>query len=360
MLFRLTVPAAVLFAFAALPAADPLPQLVSATHPKGYVCYRTDTPITIDGKPDEAWNVAPWTDYFVDIEGEKKHAPRHKTRAKMLWDDDALYILAELEDPHVWATLTQHDTVIFHDNDFEVFIDPDGDNHEYGELEMNALNTTWDLFLTRPYRDRGRAINAWEIKGLKTAVRVNGTLNDPSDTDRGWTLEIRWPFANVGELAKVNIPPRDGDRWRINFSRVQWQHEVADGKYRKVAGTKEDNWVWSPQGVVDMHWPERWGYLQFSTAKPGKDTFRTDADWPTRDMLHRVYFAERAYFMEKKSFTSEASKLNLQGVAVPLAGTVQIEATKNGFEASLERPSVEPGGKPRRYSINHEGRLAAE
>ena len=26
---------------------------------------------------------------------------------------------------------------------------------------------------------------------------------------------------------------------------------------------KEDNWVWSPQGLVDMHVPERWGVVQF-------------------------------------------------------------------------------------------------
>ena len=71
-----------------------------------------------------------------------------------------------------------------------MFLDPDGDSHLYGELELNALNTTWDLLLTKPYKDGGRAVNAWEITGLKTAVHVDGTLNDPRDTDRGWTVEI--------------------------------------------------------------------------------------------------------------------------------------------------------------------------
>ena len=94
-----------------------------------------------------------------------KPKPRFRTRVKMLWDDEALYIAAEMEEPHVWATLTEHDSVIFHDNDFEVFLDPDGDNHLYGELELNALNTTWDLLLTKPYKDGGQAINAWEITG---------------------------------------------------------------------------------------------------------------------------------------------------------------------------------------------------
>ena len=66
----------------------------------------------------------PWTTDFVDIQGGAKPTPRFRTRAKLLWDDDYLYIAAELEEPHVWATLTQHDSVIFQDPDFEVFIDP--------------------------------------------------------------------------------------------------------------------------------------------------------------------------------------------------------------------------------------------
>jgi hypothetical protein len=111
--------------------------------PRGYVCYRADKTPTIDGKLDEpAWQAAPWSDDFVDIEGDKKPRPRHKTRMKMLWDDRFLYIGAQLEETHVWATLTKHDAVIFHDNDFEVFLDPDADSHLYAELEINALNTT--------------------------------------------------------------------------------------------------------------------------------------------------------------------------------------------------------------------------
>ena len=163
--------------------------------PRGYVCYRAHTPLEIDGKLDKPqWKAVPWTDDFVDIEGDKKPRPRFRTRAKMLWDDTYLYIGADLEDPHVWATLTEHDSVIYHDNDFEVFIDPDGDNHDYYELEINALNTEWDLRLVKPYRDGGPALNSWEIPGLKKAVHVDGTLNDPRDTDRGWSVELALPW----------------------------------------------------------------------------------------------------------------------------------------------------------------------
>jgi hypothetical protein len=124
--------------------------------PQGYVCYHTTGPLTIDGRLDEAdWQHAAWTRDFQDIEGDAKPAPRFRTRAKMLWDDDYFYVGAELEEPHVWATLTNHDAIIFQDNDFEVFIDPDGDRHEYYEIEINALNTEWDLLLKKPYISGG-------------------------------------------------------------------------------------------------------------------------------------------------------------------------------------------------------------
>ena len=156
----------------------------------------------------------------------------------MLWDDEYFYIAAEMEEPHVWGTLTKHDSVIFHDNDFEVFIDPNGDTLEYYEFEINALNTGWDLILDKPYRHGGRASNAWEIPGLRTAVHVDGTLNDPSDTDRGWSVELSFPWKALAEYAHKPTPPRENDEWRVNFSRVEWQHEAVAGKYRKVPNTK--------------------------------------------------------------------------------------------------------------------------
>ena len=107
----------------------------------------------------------------------------------MLWDDHYLYIGAELEEPDLQASLTEHDSVIFHDNDFEVFVDPDGDGLLYSELEINALNTTWDLLLPKPYRAGGPALDGWELAGLKTAVKLDGTLNQPGDLDKGWTVE---------------------------------------------------------------------------------------------------------------------------------------------------------------------------
>lgn len=317
-------------ATAAEPAGD-WTHMQSIT-PRGYGCGRAQSPLDIDGKLDEsAWQAAPWTDEFVDIEGDKRPKPRLTTRAKMLWDDQYFYIAAELKEPHVWATLTEHDAVIFQDNDFEVFVDPDGDNHDYFEFEINALNTGWDLYLPKPYKDGGSADNGWEIIGLKKAVHVSGTLNEPSDTDEGWTVELAIPWsAFQPPLAKDSIAhkvesirPKNGDRWRVDFSRVEWQHEVVEGKYRKVAGTKEDNWVWSPQGIIDMHRPERWGYVQFVDAVAGqaelsKLAYQSDPALPLRDQLMNVYHRQRQYKVEHGRWAKSLQDLGIDNTELSL------------------------------------------
>ena len=325
--------------------------------PRGYVCYRAATPPVLDGNlDDDAWKAAPWSEEFADIEGDRRPAPRHRTRVKMLWDDKCLYIGAELEEPHVWATLTRHDNVIFQDNDFEVFLDPDGDSHLYAELELNALNTTWDLLLPRPYKDGGRALDAWEITGLRTAVHVDGSLNDPRDRDRGWSVEIAWPWQGLKELTTFPVPPHDGDRWRINFSRVEWDTDIVAGKYRKIAKRKEHNWVWSPQGVIDMHRPERWGYLQFSTARPGSVAFRPDPALAARDVLHRIYYAQRAYREKEGRWARSLEALGLAGLKHPsLEGPPVLETTTSLYEAhvTLRRPEA----PPRRWHIRSDARI---
>lgn len=232
--------------------------------PKHYTAHRASAAPIIDGKLDDpAWRNAPWTDLFVDIEGDARPKPRLDTRVKMLWDDKYLYVAADLKEPHVWGTLTAHDSVIFHDPDFEVFIDPNGDSLEYYEFEINALGTYWDLFLPKPYKQGGKASNAWEIPGLKSAVWVDGTINDARDSDRGWTVELAFPWSVLGEYAHRPAPPHPGDEWRMNFSRVEWPIEISGRDYRKVSGAREDNWVWSPQGEVNMHVPDKWGYVRF-------------------------------------------------------------------------------------------------
>lgn len=270
--------------------------------PRSYGCVKAPSPPPIDGELGHAaWTRAAWSEAFVDIEGSRKPAPPLRTRVKMLWDDRCLYIGAELEEPRPWATLTKRDSVIFHDNDFEVFLDPDGDNHQYVELEINALNTVWDLLLPKPYRDGGPAVDAYDIAGLKTAVKVDGSLNDPTRSSKGWSATIAIPWTALDGLTGGALPPRVGDRWRINFSRVEWDIDVVDGRYRKIEGRPEHNWVWTPQWAVNMHRPETWGFLEF------QDRARrvaVDPYWKERCELMELYYLERAFFEANKRYAS--------------------------------------------------------
>jgi hypothetical protein len=103
----------------------------------------------------------------------------------MLWDNKYLYIGAYLEEPYVWATLTKHDSILYMENCFEVFIDPDGDNQKYYEIEINAFNAIWDLYMSRPYRDDGWNDGKFELPGIKHAVYVDGKLNSFHQKDKG-------------------------------------------------------------------------------------------------------------------------------------------------------------------------------
>jgi len=325
--------------------------------PLHYVCYRATQAVKVDGRiNDPAWKTASWTTDFVDIEGDLKPRPRLRTRVKMLWDDHYFYIAAELLEPHVWGTLTKHDSVIFHDNDFEVFIDPDGDNHSYGELEVNALNTTWDLKLPRPYKDGGKADNSWELEGLKTAVHVQGTLNDPRDTDQGWTLEIAIPWRDLQSLSPAATPPRNGDQWRVNFSRVEWMHQIQDGKYRKIAGRREDNWVWTPQWTINMHRPETWGYVQFSDSTAQDTRYQPDSAGAIKHLLHRVYYAQRRFQSQHKRPAASLSALKLRNLAHPdLASPLQLTLQENRFRVTATVRGA--NNKLQLWQIEHDSRL---
>lgn len=316
----------------------PVPQ--GAFMPRSYAAYRPIDSIVIDGEFSESsWQKATWSQDFTDIEGDFQPQPFLRTRVKILWDNDALYIAAELSDPHIWATLTQRDAVIFHDNDFEVFIDPDGDTHDYYELELNAFNTLWDLYLVKPYRDRQQvAINAWDVRNIETAVGISGTLNDPSDIDTAWRVELKIPLSVLAECAHKPTPPVNADFWRVNFSRVHWDTSVEDGSYVKIPGRPEFNWVWSPQGLIAMHYPERWGYLFFSQADVDSPEELTPIPAPefAREYLRQIYYKQKQYFLDHGAYAKSLKKLNMQAYSWENRKLKpKFETTSQGYVVSL-------------------------
>ena len=219
------------------------------------ICQRTTASVSIDGRLDEAdWKQVQPLSALRDLSGKPTS---FAASIYLMYDDHYLYVGAVLPEKNLTATLTERDSIIYHDDDFEIFIDPSCEGRNYLELELNQLNTVWDLFITAPYRD-GKAcvaLHDWDIKGLKTAVSLQGTLNEGEANDTSWTVEVAWPWSSItghSHLPRRGEPPMPGTEMRFNFSRVD--HD----------GGVESNSVWAPTRQATIHAPEHWGRIRFS------------------------------------------------------------------------------------------------
>lgn len=325
--------------------------------PKSYVAYRAIGSVEVDGQANErSWQEVPFSEDFVDIEGIKK--PKYQTNVKIIWDDAYVYFYAKMEEPHIWSTLKQRDTIIFYNNDFEIFIDPDGDTHNYFEFEVNALNTVWDLFLVKPYREPAPVVDNWKIRGLKSAVHIEGSINDPSDEDDFWSIEVAMPW-EVLEEANVHGDTHENKFWRINFSRVNWNFQLENEKYSREKDTNNEflpeyNWVWSPQWVINMHEPEKWGYVYFSSAKAGEEkVFTIPEDERLKWLLYDLYRAQKDYIQKNGEWASSIADLQVQSKCIN--GTevrLDLELHQSGWNISITSPYT---GK--NYLIKEDGKF---
>ena len=228
-----------------------------------YASLRTPAPIKVDGRLSEKeWDKAQPLSSLQDIRGGDYPAPTKNTTLKMLWDDEYLYVGAYLEEDDIIATIQGRDEIIWKENDFEIFLDPDGDGKGYFEFEFSAKGEILDLIMSEPYSVGGNFYSHWDCPGLLIATSIDGTVNRSSDKDKGWGLEVAiprkalmWGFDEPGAYPT----------WRMNFSRVE---------YLKGKGNPEENWVWSPTGKVDIHIPSLWGWVHFVDVNVGEVTVK--------------------------------------------------------------------------------------
>lgn len=221
----------------------PVLETLSAALPEYRVRRASPAPV-IDGVlEDAAWSLAAPITLVNSMNGSPA---RVRTTARLLWDERYLYVSFDCEDPDVWTTFTKHDEPLYTQEVVEIFIDADGDGRTYNEIEVNAANVLFDAYF--PERRQGMDLS-WD-SGALTAVTVQGTLNDPSDKDEGWRVEMRIP---IDRLAAVpHVPPRVGDRWRFNLYRLEHHGR------REVEGQ-----AYSPPRVGDFHALNRFAWLVF-------------------------------------------------------------------------------------------------
>jgi hypothetical protein len=257
----------------------------------GYTAARIDEPLTIDGRLDEpAWQRAARSPRFRDLVSGSD--ARYATEAAVLWDDTHLYVGYWLEEPDVTATLTERDSLVYTDNDVELFV---AGADAYYELEVNAFGTIYEALFVwdDAYRRLGydaepdltigvegyrrfdgvgfvhprgarHGFFRWDLPGLRVGVAVDGTVNDDTDVDRGWTVELALPWGGFAHLARADgraLPPNPGDVWRMDFSRFN-THRAPPS-----AGQPDDSggWAWSPHGVWDSHIPELFPHITFQS-----------------------------------------------------------------------------------------------
>jgi hypothetical protein len=256
-----------------------------------YTSHRLTGPITIDGDLEKpVWKAAPKSRRFVDmVSGEPAF---FDTRMASLWDDKNLYVAYWLDEPAVRASLTERDSFVWFDNDVELFLD--GEDCYY-ELEINAFNTVYEVFfiyqdalkrggrfdtpqfdlyernvdvlcgfqdgsrIGKHHRGKRWAFMDYDYPGLKTAVRVNGKINDPSRLDTGWTVEIALPWEGIARMnPKRSFPPKEGDTLRAAFFRFEALH------YHGKTNPESAGWALNEHGVYDSHIPEVFSWLHFS------------------------------------------------------------------------------------------------
>jgi len=260
-----------------------------------YLAKKIPHSIKIDGDINkDAWKNAMWSRRFVDmVSGD---AGMYNTQAAILWNDSHLYIAFIAEEPFVEASFTERDSIIFLENDLELFIDG-GDC--YYELEVNAANTIYEVFFiwkdsyikgskfdipefdvhqsqaytfggdydrsgasfwkgTHPRGIRWAFTN-FDMKGLETAVMIDGTLNNNSDIDKGWSLEIAIPWTSLTLLANGrSIPPENGDIWNMFLGR--FQKLMFNGKEVQPHPAMALN----SHGVYDTHLNDKWSKIAFT------------------------------------------------------------------------------------------------
>lgn len=218
-----------------------------------YRCHRTAGAIQIDGRLDEpSWTAAASTCPFYNLEGRPCCFP---TEAKLLWDNEWLYIGATFKDPKINATRKERDDSLWMEDVFEVFIREQQHKkyHDYFvEYQVSPLGTVMDCFCLGPYAG---VIN-WSSSRWKTAVTIDGTVNDDKDTDNGWTVEMAIPFQDLYSQVWLHpdlkpLTPKNGDRLRMNMIRIEYVDK------------KPEDAHWSPIYSLDRHDRSRDGIVIF-------------------------------------------------------------------------------------------------
>lgn len=254
-----------------------------------YECRWTENPPLIDGRlSGPAWENAPWSEPFGDIRSGDRTG--YETRVALLWDSEYLYVGFRVQDPDIRAqTVKPNEHVYVQDDDAEIFIDF-GDG--YYEIGVNPVNCTYQIqwtwldpvvqaqdwarleelfklpdylyYTRRSTESLGRVGNRdFSLPGLRHAVAIEGSINNPASADVGWTVEMAIPWRSLSEMSnETSLPPKAGSSMRMQAYRAQ--HDWSTEQENFLGGGSEfQGYTWSAMGNTNVHNPERWTVVNF-------------------------------------------------------------------------------------------------
>lgn len=236
---------------AAADVADEAPAAPRVRPPPTLVVEHAGEELTIDGLLEEAsWQRAPRTSAFVNtLDGSR--SPLRAT-ARLLWDDDNLYVAFEVADDFLQNTLTARDAHLWEQDAVEIMIDPDGDGRDYFEIQVAPTGHIFDTRYDTRRQPQPIGHVDWN-PNIVAAVSLEGTVND-QEADTGWKAEIAIPWDAFGEGVDR---PQGGTIWRANLYVMDLR---SGGGGQRTAG-------WSPTMERDFHVPARFGRLSFQAAR---------------------------------------------------------------------------------------------
>lgn len=230
-------------------------QLVLGEQPV-FKVSRSHESIVIDGKMDEAsWSKteSKTFDYIYNVE---KPSDKQKTTFRMLWDEKSLYLFYEFEDTYLTARETKRDGEPFYDDCAEIFIIPVADSLDtHFAFEINLYKAVNDLiYFNDYYKNTDRALKTYNAE-IKVEVAYDGTINDNSDEDKGWNLEMEIPISSFGFLGQMEMVKK-GNKWA--FLAIRQERNEVEGQ-RRVTST-----IFPIYDIKkDVHQPNRFGLMEF-------------------------------------------------------------------------------------------------
>jgi hypothetical protein len=232
-------------------AADRPAPARPATPPPTLTAARASGAITVDGRLDEAaWNEARPTAAFVNtVDGSPAQL---RTTARMLWDDEHLYVAFDVADDFIQNTIAERDGHLWEQDAVEIMVDPDGDGRNYFEMQVSPTGQVFDTRYDTRRQPQPFGDVAW-TSNLRARVQVRGTAND-TDADQGYTAEIAIPWSAFAVGQPPASRPNGGQSWRVNLY-------VMD---QRPAGQGQRSAGWSPTLERDFHVPARFARVTFA------------------------------------------------------------------------------------------------